>query len=90
MGAMGSDAAVEASDIVLMDDKPSKIATAVRIAKRTMRIVYTNIIFALAVKILVLILAAIGAVGMWAAVFADVGVSIIAILNAMRVLNTPK
>lgn len=90
MGAMGSDAAVEASDIVLMDDKPSKIATAVRLAKRTMRIVYTNIIFALAVKILVLILAAIGAVGMWAAVFADVGVSIIAILNAMRVLNTPK
>lgn len=90
MGAMGSDAAVEASDIVLMDDKPSKIATAVRIAKRTMRIVYTNIIFALTVKILVLILAAIGAVGMWAAVFADVGVSIIAILNAMRVLNTPK
>lgn len=87
MGAMGSDAAVEASDIVLMDDKPSKIATAVHIAKRTMRIVYSNIIFALAVKILVLLLVAVGLVGMWAAVFADVGVSVLAILNAMRILK---
>jgi Cd2+/Zn2+-exporting ATPase len=87
MGAMGSDAAVEASDIVLMDDKPSKIAIAVHIAKRTMRIVYSNIIFALAVKILVLLLVAVGLVGMWAAVFADVGVSVLAILNAMRVLK---
>ena len=87
MGAMGSDAAVEASDIVLMDDKPSKIASAVHIAKRTMRIVYSNIIFAIAVKILVLLLVAVGLVGMWAAVFADVGVSVLAILNAMRVLN---
>ena len=88
MGAMGSDAAVEASDIVLMDDKPSKIATAIRIAKRTMRIVYGNIVFALSIKLLVLILAAVGAVDMWAAVFADVGVSVIAILNAMRIFNT--
>ena len=87
MGAMGSDAAVEASDIVLMDDKPSKIASAVHIAKRTMRIVYSNIIFAIAVKILVLLLVAVGLVGMWAAVFADVGVSVLAILNAMRVLK---
>lgn len=90
MGAMGSDAAIEASDIVLMDDKPSKIATAIRIAKRTLGIVHTNIIFALAVKALVLILGACGVVGMWAAVFADVGVSVIAILNAMRALNIKK
>lgn len=88
MGAMGSDAAVEASDVVLMDDKPSKIASAIRIAKRTMRIVHGNIAFALSVKLLVLILAAVGAVDMWAAVFADVGVSVIAILNAMRIFNT--
>ena len=88
MGAMGSDAAVEASDVVLMDDKPSKIASAIRIAKRTMGIVYGNIVFALSVKLLVLILAAVGAVDMWAAVFADVGVSVIAILNAMRIFNT--
>ena len=88
MGAMGSDAAVEASDVVLMDDKPSKIASAIRIAKRTMRIVHGNIVFALSVKLLVLILAAVGAVDMWAAVFADVGVSVIAILNAMRIFNT--
>ena len=88
MGAMGSDAAVEAADVVLMDDKPSKIATAIAIARKTMGIVHTNIVFSLAVKLLVLLLAAIGAVGMWAAVFADVGVSVIAILNAMRVLNT--
>ncbi len=87
MGAMGSDAAVEASDVVLMDDKPSKIVTAIRIAKFTMRIVYTNIVFALTVKLLVLVLAALGVVGMWAAVFADVGVSVIAILNAMRIFQ---
>lgn len=90
MGAMGSDAAIEASDIVLMDDKPSKIATAIRIAKRTLSIVHANIIFALAVKAAVLILGACGVVGMWAAVFADVGVSVIAILNAMRALNVKK
>ena len=90
MGAMGSDAAIEASDIVLMDDKPSKIATALRIAKRTLTIVHENIIFALAVKAVVLILGACGVVGMWAAVFADVGVLVIAILNAMRALNVKK
>ena len=87
MGAIGSDAAIEASDIVLMDDDPKKIASAIRIAKRTLRIAYQNIFFALGVKGLVLILGALGAVGMWVAVFADVGVSVIAILNAMRVLN---
>lgn len=87
MGAIGSDAAIEASDIVLMDDDPKKIATAIKIAKRTLGIVYANIIFALGIKGLVLILGALGVVGMWAAVFADVGVSVIAILNAMRVLN---
>lgn len=90
MGAIGSDAAIEASDIVLMDDDPKKIALAIRIAKRTLSIAYQNIIFALGVKGLVLLLGALGLVGMWAAVFADVGVSIIAILNAMRVLNIKK
>ena len=90
MGAIGSDAAIEASDIVLMDDDPKKIATAIRIAKRTLGIVYANIIFALGIKGIVLILGAFGIVGMWAAVFADVGVSVIAILNAMRVLNVKK
>ena len=87
MGAIGSDAAIEASDIVLMDDDPQKIATAIRIAKRTLSIVYQNIVFALGIKGLVLILGALGIANMWAAVFADVGVSVIAILNAMRVLN---
>ena len=87
MGAIGSDAAIEASDIVLMDDDPKKIATAIRISKRTLRIAYQNIIFALGVKGVVLLLGAFGLVGMWVAVFADVGVSVIAILNAMRVLN---
>lgn len=90
MGAIGSDAAIEASDIVLMDDDPQKIATAIRIAKRTLTIVYQNIIFALGIKGLVLILGALGIANMWAAVFADVGVSVIAILNAMRVLNIKK
>ncbi len=87
MGAIGSDAAIEASDIVLMDDDPKKIATAIKISKRTLRIAYQNIIFALGVKGIVLLLGAFGLVGMWIAVFADVGVSVIAILNAMRVLN---
>ena len=90
MGAIGSDAAIEASDIVLMDDDPQKIATAIRIAKRTLSIVYQNIVFALGIKGLVLILGALGIANMWAAVFADVGVSVIAILNAMRVLNIKK
>lgn len=84
MGAMGSDAAIEAADIVLMDDNPEKIATAIDIARKTVRIVYQNIVFALAVKLVILILGAVGLAGMWAAVFADVGVSVLAILNAMR------
>ena len=87
MGAMGSDAAIEAADIVLMDDKPSKIASAIRIARKTMRIVWQNIIFALGVKFAVLILAAVGLATMWLAVFADVGVAILAILNAMRCMR---
>ncbi len=87
MGALGSDAAIEVADVVIMDDKPSKIATAIRISRKTMRIVYGNIIFALGVKALVLILGACGMANMWEAVFADVGVSVIAILNSMRALN---
>ena len=90
MGGLGSDAAIEAADIVLMDDKPSKIAHAIRIARRTLSIVRQNIVFALAVKLLVLVLSAVGLVSMWAAVFADVGVSVIAILNAMRALKAGK
>lgn len=92
MGAMGSDAAIEAADIVLMDDNPEKIATAIDIARKTVRIVYQNIVFALAVKLAILILGALGLAGMWAAVFADVGVSVLAILNAMRAsrINTKK
>lgn len=88
MGAMGSDAAIEAADIVLMDDNPEKIPLAMGIAKRTLRIVHQNIVFALAVKAAVLVLGALGIANMWAAVFADVGVSVIAILNAMRALST--
>lgn len=88
MGAIGSDAAIEAADIVLMDDKPSKIAAAIKISKRTMRIVRQNIVFALAVKLSVMVLGALGFANMWAAVFADVGVSVLAILNAMRALRT--
>lgn len=87
MGAMGSDAAIEAADIVLMDDKPSKIAEAIALSKRTLRIVRQNIVFALAVKALFLLLGAFGVANMWEAVFADVGVSVLAILNAMRALN---
>nr|WP_307738847.1 heavy metal translocating P-type ATPase [uncultured Parolsenella sp.] len=87
MGAMGSDAAIEAADVVLMDDKPSNIARAIRIARKTMRIVWQNIVFALAVKLLILVLAAVGIANMWLAVFGDVGVAIIAILNAMRCMN---
>lgn len=86
MGA-GSDAAIEAADIVLMDDKPSKISDAINISKKTLKIVYQNIIFALAVKIAILILGSLGFANMWAAVFADVGVSVIAILNAMRCMK---
>ena len=87
MGSMGSDAAIEAADIVLMDDDVTKIASVVRIAIKTLRIVKQNIVFALAIKALVLILGALGMANMWEAVFADVGVSVIAILNSMRTLN---
>ncbi|WP_295630093.1 heavy metal translocating P-type ATPase [uncultured Intestinimonas sp.] len=88
MGGLGSDAAIEAADVVLMDDKPSKIAVAIRVARKTLRIVRQNIVFALGVKLLVLALGAVGLANMWEAVFADVGVSVIAILNAMRALRT--
>ena len=84
MGAMGSDAAIESADVVLMDDKPSKIADAIKIARKTMRIVWENIVFALGVKAVILILGALGIANMWFAVFGDVGVLIIAVLNAMR------
>ena len=87
MGAMGSDAAIEAADVVLMDDKPSNIARAMRVSRKTMRIVWQNIIFALGVKLLILMLAALGIANMWLAVFGDVGVAIIAILNAMRAMR---
>lgn len=87
MGSMGSDAAIEAADIVLMDDDVRKIAAVVRIGRKTLAIVKQNIVFALAVKALVLILGAFGVATMWEAVFADVGVSVIAILNSMRALN---
>ena len=87
MGALGSDAAIEAADVVLMDDKPSKVAEAVRIARRTLRIARENMIFAIGVKVLVLLLAALGLATLWMAVFADVGVTVLAVLNAMRALK---
>ena len=87
MGSMGSDAAIEAADVVLMDDDPLKIADAVRISRRTVSIAKENIAFALSVKGAVLLLGALGIAGMWAAVFADVGVAVIAILNSMRMLR---
>lgn len=90
MGAMGSDAAIESADIVLMDDKPSKIADSIKIARKTMRIVWENIIFALGVKVVILVLGALGIANMWLAVFGDVGVLIIAILNAMRCMKKIK
>ena len=90
MGGLGSDAAIEAADIVIMTDEPSKIAQAMKISEKTLRIVRENIIFALGIKFLVLFLAAIGMATMWAAVFADVGVAFIAILNAMRAMKIPK
>ena len=90
MGVMGSDAAIEAADIVLMDDKPSNIAKAIRLSRKTMGIVWQNIVFALGVKLAVLVLAAVGIANMWMAVFADVGVAILAILNAMRCMNVKK
>ena len=88
MGALGSDAAIEAADVVIMDDNPVKVYTAIALAKKTLIIVKQNIIFALAVKALFLIFGALGFVTMWGAVFADVGVSLIAILNALRTLQT--
>lgn len=87
MGALGSDAAIEAADVVLMDDKPSKIVTAIRIARRTLGIARQNVWFAIGVKVLVLLLAAVGLATMWMAVFADVGVMVLAVLNAMRTLR---
>ena len=90
MGGLGSDAAIEASDVVIMTDEVSKLASCIEISKKTMRIVKENIIFAIFVKILVLILSALGIVSMWAAVFADVGVSVIAIINALRILRVKK
>ena len=84
MGAMGSDAAMEAADVVLMDDDLRKISVGLRIAKNTRKIVMQNIVFALGIKILVLLLSALGMTTMWMAVFADVGVAVLAILNAMR------
>ena len=90
MGAMGSDAAIEAADVVLMDDEPLQIATAIRISRKCLRIVYENIVFALAVKLGCLLLVALGAAGMWAAIFADVGVMVLAVLNAIRALHTRK
>lgn len=87
MGALGSDAAIEAADVVIMTDEPSKIASSIQISKKTMSIVRQNIIFAIGVKIVILILSALGLATMWAAVFADVGVSILAIINALRILN---
>ena len=87
MGALGSDAAIEAADVVLMDDKPSKVAEAVRIARRTLRIARENMFFAIGVKVLVLLLAAFGLATLWMAVFADVGVTVLAVLNAMRALK---
>ena len=87
MGAMGSDAAIEAADIVLMDDDPMKIAKGIKISRKCIRIVYENIIFALAVKFGCLVLGALGIANMWAAIFADVGVMVIAVLNAVRALQ---
>ena len=90
MGGLGSDAAIEAADLVLMTDEPSRLADAILLARRTLRIAKQNIVFALAVKFAVLALGALGLANMWEAVFADVGVSILAILNAIRVLRVQK
>ena len=87
MGSLGSDAAIEAADIVIMDDDPVKIAKAIRISSKCMRIVYENIYFAIGIKVICLILGALGLANMWLAVFADVGVMILAVLNAIRALS---
>jgi Cd2+/Zn2+-exporting ATPase len=90
MGGVGSDAAIEAADVVLMTDEPSKIASVIRIARKTRNIVWQNIIFALSVKGVILVMGALGMATMWEAVFGDVGVALIAVLNAMRVMKTAK
>ena len=90
MGGLGADSAIEAADVVIMTDEPSKISDAIKLSKKNMRIVKENIIFAIFIKILVLVLSAFGISTMWEAVFADVGVAIIAILNALRMLNIKK
>ena len=90
MGALGSDAAIEAADVVLMDDDPQKISLAIKISRKCLRIVYQNIVFALAVKAICLILGALGIANMWIAIFADVGVMVIAVINATRTLYTKK
>jgi cation transport ATPase len=87
MGGLGSDAAIEAADVVLMDDQPSKIALAIRIARRTLAIARQNVVFAIGVKVAVLLLAVCGIATMWLAVFADVGVTVLAVFNAMRALR---
>ena len=90
MGALGSGAAIEAADIVLMDDNPQKIVKAIRISRKCLRIVYENIYFAIGIKVLCLLLGAAGIANMWLAIFADVGVMVIAVLNPIRVLFTKK
>ena len=87
MGALGSDAAIEAADIVLMDDDPRKISKAIRISRKALRIVHENICFAIGVKVICLVLVAVGIANMWFGIFADVGVMVIAVLNAIRALN---
>ena len=88
MGGIGSDAAIEAADIVLMDDDPRKLSLAMRISRKTMRLVWQNIVFALAVKAVCLVLGALGIANMWVAIFADVGVMVLCVLNAARALDT--
>jgi len=90
MGAMGSDAAIEAADVVLMDDDPLKIAKAIRISRKCLRIVHQNTVFAIAVKLLALLLVAVGQANMWLAIFADVGIMVLAVLNAVRALFVKK
>ena len=88
MGGLGSDAAIEAADIVIMNDEPSKVATAIKIAHRTRQIVYQNITLALGIKLIVLVLGALGMATMWGAVFADTGVALLAVFNSMRIIKS--
>jgi Cd2+/Zn2+-exporting ATPase len=90
MGALGSDAAIEAADIVLMDDDPKKIAKAIKISRKCLGIVYQNIVFAIAIKVLALVLVALGAANMWLAIFADVGVMVLSVLDAIRAMFVKK